>query len=1024
MDEELRIAVVMNGGVSLAVWIGGVTLEMGRLVAGESAYGEIQKLTGSTVRVDVICGTSAGGVNGAFLALAMAHHRRDLGPTLALLRSLWVSKGSIGDLLRDPFTAGSRSLLDGDGYFLESLREAFAALETRPVSNPSDVPIDLVMTTTLLRGLEREYADDFGSRIRDVSHRANFEFRRGPGSKDDAFAAPDIANQLALAARCTASFPAAFEPSFCPVGTVTDHPFRPDMKDIASFPSSRFVIDGGVLDNSPVDFALERIYHQRAEGPVRRVLAYVVPDPGTTARKRDGGTDKPDKLDELPELLDVGVASLVRIPAVQSISAQLQQLREHNDKIRARRRARVLLTRHNSPEAIDGLAKTLFAAYRAQRVDDALDYVVFEISKGLVAKGSYGLGRRGRREWLRRTIADMAQRLPWVPNHPPHSPDAAAERSIDGWRWGTRPVEHLARLLLDIVIGAEGVAEGVATLLSRPAALEDKWKAAYDILEKIEKVRGRDREYWRNQAQRVLDLLGDGKSGVHDERRARQWVAEACAGWQATAYRQAAELLHDIARHLLEMRETISMLTAAAAGSADLFLRDQADDLRNLFGYMVRSENDAEPEVIARMLAFEITQDALGGRGTIPNQDIEFSEVGALGGRRMIPDQEIEFIEISARSRSTFGGPEEPAHKLAGIQLVHFGAFYKSSWRANDWMWGRVDAVHRLVRILLDPERLRIAARKFPAGQRARMMAEEVRRIAISTTDPGLAAELKRSVAPPEHLEAELAYLDNDAMIVPEALPLAVDALSRRLEGEILSSELPRLADAAEEDWEAGSFGSEAAKSFVGRCRKVTTSGIVQGDQLRDLVSICDIGKERLEQEVGTDRLSTIATQAIAVAVSSMRTETGLLAIAGKLLAVLRSPTLLFYVFARDAKYHSRTAVAIGAAALAAGFVILLTHVFAEAGHKPYNATLLALGVAAIAAPMAWAAWKWPGIARKIGAVLAILVLAVVVVVLVGAYPLPGSTQAWQSIAAGSLGVLVLLLAAGFWPVRRRTVRR
>ena len=42
MEEELRIAVVMNGGVSLAVWIGGVTLEIGRVVAGESAYGEIQ----------------------------------------------------------------------------------------------------------------------------------------------------------------------------------------------------------------------------------------------------------------------------------------------------------------------------------------------------------------------------------------------------------------------------------------------------------------------------------------------------------------------------------------------------------------------------------------------------------------------------------------------------------------------------------------------------------------------------------------------------------------------------------------------------------------------------------------------------------------------------------------------------------------------------------------------------------------------------------------------------------------------
>src|SRR5262249_55178927 len=277
----------------------------------------------------------------------------------------------------------------------------------------------------------------------------------------------------------------------------------------------------------------------------------------------------------------------------------------------------------------------------------------------------------------------------------PYSPDASAEQSIAHWRWGTRPVEHLARLLLDIVIRTERV----ATLLSRPAGLADLWEAAYDILEKIERVRGRDREYWRSHAEAVLDLLGDGKPKVYDEqreRRASDWMKGAVDGWQATASREAAQLLHEIAGHLLSMWQKVSTFSAAAAGSTDRFLRDQAGDLRDLFGYLVRRENDTQPEIVARLLAFETIQDALGGRGTIP-------------------EQELEFIEISARSRSTFGGPEEPAHKLAGIQLAHFGAFYKSSWRANDWMWGRVDAVHRLVRILLDPERLRIAARRLKA---------------------------------------------------------------------------------------------------------------------------------------------------------------------------------------------------------------------------------------------------------------------------------------------------------------------
>src|SRR5947209_10705823 len=46
--------------------------------------------------------------------------------------------------------------------------------------------------------------------------------------------------------------------------------------------------------------------------------------------------------------------------------------------------------------------------------------------------------------------------------------------------------------------------------------------------------------------------------------------------------------------------------------------------------------------------------------------------------------------------------------KLCGLQGEYFGAFYKSSWRANDWMWGRIDGVGWLLQCLLDPQRLRV----------------------------------------------------------------------------------------------------------------------------------------------------------------------------------------------------------------------------------------------------------------------------------------------------------------------------
>src|SRR5690606_1403271 len=73
-SEELRLALVMNGGVSLAVWMGGVSYELDRFV-GEShpVYRRLLELTRTRARIDVISGTSAGGINGAALALATVY---------------------------------------------------------------------------------------------------------------------------------------------------------------------------------------------------------------------------------------------------------------------------------------------------------------------------------------------------------------------------------------------------------------------------------------------------------------------------------------------------------------------------------------------------------------------------------------------------------------------------------------------------------------------------------------------------------------------------------------------------------------------------------------------------------------------------------------------------------------------------------------------------------------------------------------------------------------------------------------
>jgi patatin-related protein len=117
--REVRIALVCYGGVSLAIYMHGVTRELHRLVTASSRFEKEQNPfepsssehvywellhelaandgVRTRVVVDVISGTSAGGINGVFLAKAVAH---DLSQRS--LRDLWFDEADIGKLLAGP----------------------------------------------------------------------------------------------------------------------------------------------------------------------------------------------------------------------------------------------------------------------------------------------------------------------------------------------------------------------------------------------------------------------------------------------------------------------------------------------------------------------------------------------------------------------------------------------------------------------------------------------------------------------------------------------------------------------------------------------------------------------------------------------------------------------------------------------------------------------------------------------------------------------------------------------------------
>src|SRR5919201_1278744 len=138
-EKELRIALVCFGGISLAVYMHGVTKEILKLVRASSAlhaiadrsrrakasffdsadrndpendtedvYFQLLRDIGGSVEmrvvVDIIAGASAGGINGTMLARALSH---DL--PMGALRELWLKNADVAVLLAPDARAGAWS---------------------------------------------------------------------------------------------------------------------------------------------------------------------------------------------------------------------------------------------------------------------------------------------------------------------------------------------------------------------------------------------------------------------------------------------------------------------------------------------------------------------------------------------------------------------------------------------------------------------------------------------------------------------------------------------------------------------------------------------------------------------------------------------------------------------------------------------------------------------------------------------------------------------------------------------------
>ena len=730
-EKELRLALICYGGISLAVYMHGITKEIWRLARASRAYHDGRFCTGSqevyrqlltriethagvrlTVFSDIIAGASAGGINGIFLAQAIA-----TGQSLDPLTDLWLEAADVERLI-DPAARATRlsklwaiplaMLADRGGEAMETVDpdtraevrrklsqfvrarwfeppfggevftgllldalDAMAASQHGEPLLPDEQPLDLFVTVTDFRGHPQRLRLNSPPEVVETEHRltVGFSDRGGPDRNLGAAA------ELAFAARATASFPGAFPPFT--VGELdavlkergVDWTGRDAFLSralprhaAAGMAETAVLIDGSVLANAPFRPAMDALKNRSARREIDRRFVYIDPKPGIRSISVGG-----NKGSEAPGFFSTILGALAEIPREQPIRDNLEALQGRSERSERTRRV-VDALKDEVDEAIvqlfggsfflDSPTPARIATWRSRAQGEAA-------RRSGPAYAAYGhLKLSG----IVEELAGLMRRITPLGLGPTRS---QAREAI----WA-----ELQRRGLDRVTARGGGATPAAIAFFRE----------HDLGFRIRRLR----------------FLARRLDGVR-ETDAR--LAPACEAFERCIYnilalyleREVAAFFHD------DVRSLACRIRAEAGAVLDAI--GVARDLRRI------------DDVADRMLS-----EALGELPKAEKREMLFAYLGfafydlttlSITGERDGEFDTVKVDRISPDDATTIraGGAEAT---LKGLRFNSFGAFFSRGYRENDYLWGRLHGAERLIDIVLSTLP---AHRALPAGMAAEL---------------------------------------------------------------------------------------------------------------------------------------------------------------------------------------------------------------------------------------------------------------------------------------------------------------
>lgn len=748
-EKELRLALICYGGISLAVYMHGITKEIWHVARASRALHdgappspgadgvyyalltEIEAESGLRLRVlaDIVAGASAGGINGVFLSQAIA-----TGQSLDPLTDLWLSSADVEALI-DPqaapasrfsklwalplaWMAAGRSAAAVDelaeaatrdevraklSHFVRSrwfeppfggatftrllldALDAMAASERGPRLLPDGQPLDLFVTVTDFTGHPERLPLHSPPEVVETEHRLVVGFSDHGRSLPTLAALPE----LAFAARSTSSFPGAFPPFM--IGELD-----------------------GVLKERQLAWPGRRAFLRRIlprQAAANALDTAVLIDGSVLANAPFGPAI--DALRERPARRQIDRRFVYIDPSpgpkfrlgrggaqpgfFQTIIGAVSELPRHQP---IRDNLEAIAEHSRRVERMAGVVATMRPAVEEQ-VEALFGHTLFldrPTPKRLAA-------------WRHRAQQAAVNQAGYA-----FAPYEAVKR--DG------VVERLAATVAGLIGDPSPRRRGAARSLIETALTAQPGRSgipllrAYDIGFRIRRLRLLARRLADMEAVHEDAALGP----MHDA------IFESLAGY---LQRQRLEPLLPLRPLARSMAGDVAPLLDSIATAYDLNALDGQADAR------LSTALGALPRTLRRPLLLAYLGFPFYDTATLP----------LLGGEGMDEFDAIKVDRIAPDDAATIrpGGAEAT---LKGIQFNSFGAFFSRAYRENDYLWGRLHGAERMIDIIVStlPAGARLRAGRVSAIKRAAFHAildEEAPRL---VTAAALIAQIRNEV--------------------------------------------------------------------------------------------------------------------------------------------------------------------------------------------------------------------------------------------------------------------------------------